>query len=175
MSINLKSNVCNRLILGAVGVALLYLPAQQSFAQGAVLEEIIVTSRRYEESIQDAPISVNIMTEDFIINNRVERIDDIFTLTPGATWESFSKFQPTWSMRGVIAPTPGNASSEGAIQSVMDNVVVTKDFMKTQQIFDMSRVEVLRGPQGTSFGRNASIGLIHFVSNRPTQEKSGTI
>ena len=136
-------------------------------SSGAVLEEIIITSRRYEESVSDAPVAVNVLTQDFVENNRIDRQDDIFNYTPGATFESFSKLQPTASLRGLTAPTPGNPSSESSIQTVIDNVVVTKDFMKGTPLFDLSRVEVLRGPQGTAFGRNASAGLLHFVTNRP--------
>ncbi len=132
-----------------------------------LLEEIVVTARRYEESIKDAPVAVNVLSQGFLENNRIDRQDDIFSYTPGATYESFSKLQPTASLRGLTAPTPGNPSSESSIQTVIDNVVVTKDFMKGTPLYDLSRVEVLRGPQGTSFGRNASAGLIHFVTNRP--------
>ena len=161
-------------VLGSVLGAALFLPTP-ILAQGSdfVLEEIVVTSRRYEESIQDAPVAVNVMTEDYMIKNRIQRADDLMEVTPGATWESFSKMQPVASMRGVIAPTPGNASSEASIQTVSDNVVITKDSMKYPTIYDMQRVEVMRGPQGTAFGRNASVGLIHFVSNRPNQDDTG--
>ena len=139
-----------------------------------VLEEIVVTSRRYAESIEDAPVAVGVMTETYLKNNRVTRADDLMEVSPGATWESFSKMQPVASLRGIIAPTPGNASSEASIQTVQDNVVITKDSMKYPTMFDMERVEVMRGPQGTAFGRNASVGLIHFVSNRPGQDKNGS-
>ena len=140
---------------------------------GAALEEIVVTSRRYEETIEDAPVAVGVMTESYLKNNRITRADDLMEVSPGTTWESFSKMQPVASMRGVIAPTPGNASSEASIQTVQDNVVITKDSMKYPTIYDMKRIEVMRGPQGTSFGRNASVGLIHFVSNRPSQDENG--
>jgi len=162
------------------GIALLA-PAPSATAQSAsqgretTLEEIVVTSRRYEESLQDAPVAVAVMSQEFIQNNRIDKADNIFNYTPGATWESFSKMQPVASMRGVIAPTPGNASSESSIQTVMDNIVISKDFMKSPPIFDLNRVEVLRGPQGTAFGRNASVGLIHLVTNRPTQEASTSL
>lgn len=163
--------------------AFLALPMQAANAQAApsaetdevVLEEIVVTSRRYEESVNDAPVAVAVMDQNFIENNRIDRQDDIFAYTPGATWESFSKMQPVASIRGIIAPTPGNASSESSIQTVIDNIVVSKDFMKSPAMFDLNRVEVMRGPQGTSFGRNASIGLLHFVTNRPTQEPSASL
>lgn len=163
-------------VLSVVLGAAILLPAPAAIAQGSdsqALEEIIVTSRRYAESIQDAPVAVGVMTEDYLINNRITRADDLMEVSPGTTWESFSKMQPVASMRGIIAPTPGNASSESSIQSVQDNVVITKDSLKYPAIYDMARIEVMRGPQGTAFGRNASVGLIHFVSNRPSQEESG--
>lgn len=161
-----------------IGVAGTTAPIASVQAQSgvAVLEEILVTSRRYEESVSDAPVAVNVLNQSFIENNRIDRQDDIFNYTPGATYESFSKLQPTASIRGLVAPTPGNASSESSIQTVIDNVVVTKDFMKGTPLYDLSRVEVLRGPQGTSFGRNASTGLLHFVTNRPDfDETSGAL
>lgn len=157
------------------GLAVGLFPAQNLHAQddASALEEIVVTSRRYRETVEDAPVAVNVLTEDYLKSNRIQRADDLMEITPGATWESFSKMQPVASMRGVIAPTPGNASSEASIQTVQDNVVITKDSMKYPTLYDMSRVEVMRGPQGTAFGRNASVGLIHFVSNRPSQDESG--
>lgn len=157
-----------------LGITLLA-PATPAMAQdsGAALEEIVVTSRRYEETIEDAPVAVGVMTESYLKNNRITRADDLMEVSPGTTWESFSKMQPVASMRGVIAPTPGNASSEASIQTVQDNVVITKDSMKYPTIYDMKRIEVMRGPQGTAFGRNASVGLIHFVSNRPSQDENG--
>jgi iron complex outermembrane receptor protein len=167
-------------VLSAFCSTAILAPEQQLLAQNAAddesaLEEVVVTARRYEESLEDAPVAVSVLGEDFLIENRIQRADDIMEVIPGATWESFSKVQPVASMRGIIAPTPGNSSSEASIQTVVDNVVITKDFMKSPPLFDLSRVEVLRGPQGTSFGRNASVGLIHFVNNRPSQEKSAGI
>lgn len=159
-------------VIGLTGIA----TATQAQQSAGVLEEIVITSRRYEESINDAPVAVNVLSQSFIEKNRIDRADDIFNYTPGATYESFSKLQPTASLRGLNAPTPGNASSESSIQTVVDSVVVTKDFMKSTPIFDLARVEVLRGPQGTAFGRNASAGLLHFVTNRPElDETSGSI
>ena len=161
-------------ITALIGVSML--PVQGIAEEGAVLEEIIITARRYEESISDAPVSVNVLSPGFIEDNRIDRQDDIFNYTPGATYSSFSKLQPTASLRGLTAPTPGNPSSESSIQTVIDSFVVTKDFMKGTPLYDLDRVEVLRGPQGTSFGRNASAGLLHFVTKRPDfDETSGAV
>lgn len=144
--------------------------AQDAASDGLVLEEILVTARRYEENLQDAPLAINVLTGDYLQNQRVESIRDIMELSPGATYVSFSKVQPELVMRGVVAPTPGNSSSEASIQIVVDGMVISKDFMKSPPIYDLDHVEVLRGPQGTTFGRNASIGAVHLVTKKPTQE-----
>lgn len=172
--INSRWSMSRFAVLGVFCATVFLIPNEEAFAQTGAqdgsLEEIVVTSRRYEESIEDAPVSVNVMSEDYIKANRITRADDLMEVSPGTTWESFSKMQPVASMRGVIAPTPGNASSEASIQTVSDKVVITKDSMKYPTLYDMERIEVMRGPQGTAFGRNASVGLIHFVSNRPAQD-----
>lgn len=163
-------------LLAGIGAVSSVAIAQEEAGSGSVLEEIVITSRRYEESVNDAPIAVNVLSQGFLEDNRIDRQDDIFNYTPGATYESFSKLQPTASLRGLTAPTPGNPSSESSIQTVIDNVVITKDFMKGTPLYDLARVEVLRGPQGTAFGRNASAGLLHFVTNRPNfEESSGAV
>jgi len=134
------------------------------------LEEIVVTSRRYEETVQDVPMALNVLTPDFIEKQRVTTIDEIMAITPGATFTFFNKVNPEASIRGIQTATPGNATSESGVQLLVDDVVVSKDFMRARPLFDLERVEVLRGPQGTAFGRNASLGAVHFVTKRPTRD-----
>ncbi len=143
-------------------------------AQGAgpVLEEVIVTSRRYEESITDAPLAVAVMNSDFLEQNHIDSVTDILEMTPGADWGMFAKAQPTFTLRGIAAGSFGNSSIESAVQVVHDGIPLTKVFMATTPVYDMARVEIMRGPQGTTFGRNATLGLIHFISNRPSQDFS---
>ncbi len=143
-------------------------------AQGAgpVLEEVVVTSRRYEESITDAPLAVAVMNSDFLEQNHIDSVTDILEMTPGADWGMFAKAQPTFTLRGIAAGSFGNSSIESAVQVVHDGIPLTKVFMATTPVYDMARVEIMRGPQGTTFGRNATLGLIHFVSNRPSQDFS---
>lgn len=144
--------------------------AQTAASGGPILEEVVVTARRYEESVQDAPLAVNVMSGSFLEDQGIESIFDILEASPGATFVDFHKAQPEKSMRGIVAPTPGNSSSTQSISTVIDGMVVSKDFMKSQPIFDLERVEIMRGPQGTVFGRNASVGLIHLITKKPTRE-----
>ena len=166
------SNFVRKFLLGAVGTILIYLPVQESLAQ---LEEIEVTSRRFEESITDAPVAVAVMDMDFLQDQKVDSIQDILEITPGATWDQFAAAQSGLSMRGIFGGTFGNASLESAVQVVYDGVPLTKAFMMTIPTYDLARVEILRGPQGTTFGRNATLGLMHFISAKPSQETSGDI
>ena len=144
-------------------------------AQQAALEEIVVTARRYEESITDAPVAVAVMTDDFLEQNHIDSITDILELSPGASWGMFAKAQPTLTLRGITAGSFGNSSIENAVQVVQDGIPLTKIFMATLPVYDLQRVEILRGPQGTTFGRNATLGLMNFVSARPTDEFDASI
>ncbi len=150
----------------------LLVPSGQALAQGetATLEEIVVTSRRYEESISDAPLAVNVMDADYLQNQGVNNLGDILELTPGATWAHFTMAQPGFTLRGMESYNVGNASLESGVQVVVDGVPLTKAFMMTPQVYDLQRVEIMRGPQGTTFGRNATLGIAHFITGRPTQD-----
>ena len=161
-----------KLLLSTTSLMLVYLPIQEATAQ---LEEIVVTSRRYEERISDAPLAVAVMDSKFLDENRVLTVQDVLNLSPGSEWGQFAKAQPRLTMRGISGNSYGNASLEHAVSVVTDGVPVTKAFMMTLPVFDQERIEVMRGPQGTTFGRNATLGLIHYISARPSQESSAHI
>ena len=168
-----KPSNSRKILLGAIATVLVYLPIQETLAQE--LEEIVVTSRRYEETITDSPIAVAVMDSQFLEDQRINSIQDILEISPGASWDQFAAAQPGLSMRGIFGGTFGNASLESAVQVVYDGIPLTKAFMMTIPTYDLERVEVMRGPQGTTFGRNATIGLMHFISAKPSQEFSGDI
>lgn len=166
-------NISGRqLWVSALSLIVLAVPIQEAMAQ---LEEIIVTSRRYEESITDAPLAVAVMNTEFLRENGVKNLHDILVLTPGADWDQFAKAQPGLTLRGIRGGAFGNASIEHAVSVVSDGVPITKAFMMTLPAYDQARVEVMRGPQGTTFGRNATLGLVHYISARPSQESSAAI
>lgn len=145
-------------------------PVQWVMAQDAnVLEEVFVTARKYQESLQDTPVSVNVMSSEYLEKQGISTVNDVIEFTPGATFVRFNKLQHEYSMRGIASQTEG-ASGDPSVITAIDNVTISKDFMKNPAFFDMERVEVLRGPQGTAFGRNASSGLVHLITKRPTRE-----
>jgi iron complex outermembrane receptor protein len=142
---------------------------------GAVLDEITVTSRRYEESISDAPLAVSVMDGEYLAKQGVNTLSDALELTPGATWGHYTMAQPGHTLRGMESYNSGNATLESSVQMVVDGIPLTKAFMMTPPVYDMERIEVMRGPQGTTFGRNASLGIAHFVTAKPSQEFSASV
>lgn len=146
--------------------------AQQSNQQSrSTIEEITVSARRVEESLQDAAVTVTALDGNFLNEQGINSVNDVVLFSPGANFTAFNKMQAEFSLRGVSSQSEG-ASGDSSIVTVIDNVVVSKEFMKNPTFFDMERVEILRGPQGTTFGRNASSGLIHLISKRPTFDNS---
>ena len=163
------------LLAAAVLAVAVAIPSGPANAQeGAALEEIVVTSRRYEESINDAPLAVNVLDAEYLAKQGVNTLSDALQLTPGATWGHYTMAQPGHTLRGIESYNSGNASLESSVQMVVDGVPITQAFMMTPPVYDMERIEVMRGPQGTTFGRNASLGIAHFVTAKPSQEFSAS-
>ena len=166
----LTSVIVSLLLISTVQPSL----AQEGDTADRALEEIIVSARRYEESLQDAPVAVNVMTADYLEAQGINKVSDVIAFSPGTTFIRFNKLQDEYSMRGSSSQTEGT-SGDSSVQTVIDNVVISKDFMKNAAFFDVERVEILRGPQGTAFGRNASAGLVHIITKRPKQEFEASI
>ncbi|MCC5867007.1 MAG: TonB-dependent receptor [Gammaproteobacteria bacterium] len=158
----------------SIPMASLAAPATASESRAPVLEEIIITARRYQESLQNVPISVAVMNDDYLTTQNISQVKDIIDKSPGTGFTRFNKLQNVYSMRGLNSQTTGSAG-DPSVLTVVDDVVYVKDYMKSVEFFDVERVEILRGPQGTSFGRNATGGLVHIISKRPTQEREGYV
>ena len=134
------------------------------------LEEIIVTAQKREQSLQDVPISVTAWSGDQLRSMNAQQSFDITRFTPGVDFIATSGGQDTQlTIRGVsqgdfsdtIEPPNAVYVDEGYIATVQGNRFA---------LFDLERVEILRGPQGTLFGRNATGGLVQYVTRKPTEE-----
>lgn len=164
--ITLRSRIFLLLLVALPLVPAEFLIAQES--EGA-LEEIIVTATRRAENLQNIAIAVNVMDSSFLEAQKMNQIKDVIDKSPGTSFTLLNKMQNAYSMRGLSSQTEG-AAGDPSILTVTDEVVIAKDYLKGAEFFDLERVEVLRGPQGTSFGRNATAGLIQLISKRPSQE-----
>ena len=134
------------------------------------LEEIIVTAQRREESVQDVGIAISVLAGGSLAEKSITHINDLQNATPSLQVEpAFGSSQPQFRLRGIgfIDYTSNNTSPVGVS---LDGVAFALPIQTQGQLFDIDRVEVLRGPQGTLYGRNTTGGEINFISNRPTEE-----
>jgi iron complex outermembrane receptor protein len=147
---------------------------EQSSNSG-MLEEITVTATRREESLMDVPISIATLSGDDLRTMFVGG-EDVLALSgrvPGVYAESSNgRAAPRFYIRG-LGNIDFDLAASQPVSIIMDDVVMENVVLKSYPIFDMNQVEVLRGPQGTLFGRNTTAGIIKFESNRPEHETSG--
>ena len=140
----------------------------------AQLEEIIVTATRREVNIQDTGISVTAISGEALEQFNITETDLLSIITPGLMFQNGggSPLVGLVSIRGVAQNDfAGHIESPNALY--LDEVYQSSISTNSVKMFDMNRVEVLRGPQGTLFGRNATGGLVHLITNKPTEETEG--
>ncbi|MDE0155995.1 MAG: TonB-dependent receptor plug domain-containing protein [Gammaproteobacteria bacterium] len=143
-----------------------------SSVYSAVLDEIVVTAQKREQSLQDVGISVTAFSGDQIRELGYTNTIDIAQQTPALNIIQFHPTLTTLVIRG-ISQNDFADHLEAPIATYVDETYVSAMGAAHVQMFDLERVEVLRGPQGTLFGRNATGGLIHYISRRPTEEFEG--
>src|SRR5260221_3698955 len=135
-----------------------------------VTEEIVVTSRKREETVQDVPISVAAPTESELRDRGAENIEDVAANVAGFTVQNLGPGQSQVAMRGVSAgqivrDQPGVKEQVGVYLD--ESVISLSLFTPDVDLFDLSRVEVLRGPQGTLFGSGSESGTVRYITNQP--------
>ena len=139
----------------------------QVAAEQSVLEELVVTAQKRAENLQDVPISVVAVTGEAIQDRNLVNVVDILQDVPNVTAQSaYQARNPILFMRGIGIADFGPATS-GAIGVTIDEVFLNSGNGQMGQVFDIDRVEVLRGPQGTLFGRNTTGGVISYATRRP--------
>src|SRR5690606_20555886 len=141
------------------------------------LSGITVTAQKREEALQDVPIVINVLPEQLLLDTGVRDIKDMQVLVPGLTVTSTqSAAQTTARIRGIgtVGDNPGLESSVGV---VIDGVYRARNSVSFGDLGELERIEVLKGPQGTVFGKNTSAGVINVVTRRPSyvQEVEGEV
>jgi iron complex outermembrane recepter protein len=151
--------------------------AQQTDAQTqegrAVLEEVVVTSRRREESLQDVPIAVSAFSAESIERNMIEGVDDVFSRTPNVSYTTEgSRDRKRLSIRGVteFITEAGEATVPANTFGIYIDEFSVATATSNPGVMDIERIEVLRGPQGTYFGRNAVGGALNIVTRKPDND-----
>ena len=161
-------------IISISGANFVYAQDDEAFSD-SVLEEVIVTATKRAESIQDVPLSIATLSGDDL-QTMFAGGEDVLALSgrvPGLYAESSNgRSAPRFYIRG-LGNIDFDLAASQPVSVIMDEVVMENVVLKSFPIFDMEQVEVIRGPQGTLFGRNTTAGIVKFNSRRPEHETSG--
>lgn len=157
------------LVLGCSAAALSMASGARAQApeEAATVETIVVTAQRREESANSVPMAIQAVRGDVIERLHVTDPKDLSAFAPSFTVSQSYQGVPTYTLRGIGFNTI-NLSATSTVGTYVDEVAYAYPFMLTGPIYDLDRVEVLKGPQGTLFGRNTTAGLVNFVTRRPT-------
>ena len=137
------------------------------------IEEVVVTATKKEESIQDLAISIEAFTAESMEENMIEDASDLQEVVPGLIIDKGIGSGASYAIRGTGSYGVGAAVVGAVVVSTNGHDAGTSSFADIG-FFDVERVEVLKGPQGTLFGRNAVVGVINTVTKRPTSELEGS-
>ena len=162
----MQRTLINRAVAAAVLGSSLVTP-QFALAQEGALEEIVVTARKRAESLQDVPIAVTAFTAAQIEDAGIERPQDFIRMTPNVSIVDTANAGDTQvTIRGQYS----TRDAESSFAYVLDGVLITNPNGFNGELFDIEQIEVLKGPQGALYGRNAVSGAILVNSKRPTNE-----
>ncbi|MDJ0653850.1 MAG: TonB-dependent receptor [Xanthomonadales bacterium] len=167
------SDVSRTLATAAI-IAVVSLPAttpvlaqQSSRSDDSSLEEIVVTARRRDESALEAPIAVTAFNAQMIQDAGIERVEDVIQLTPNVTLATSQGIGTNFlSIRGITQVRNG----ESPVATIVDGVLQFTAIQFRRELFDVESIEVVKGPQGAIYGRNATGGAIVINTRRPTND-----
>ena len=165
-----------KILLGSSLMAILSLTATPIYAQD-VLDEIIVTATKRATGLQDTPIAITAVSAAKLEKQNVDNISEIATFTPNLTFDTTAPVSGLSSgaivfIRGV-GQTDFQLTTDPGVGTYVDGVYASRSAGGVLDVLDLERVEVLRGPQGTLFGRNTIGGAISLISKRPEAEFGG--
>ena len=144
-------------------------------APGWQLEEIVVTAQKREEKLSDVPVAVTALTSEQIGAAFANNIEDLQSMVPSVSYRKGNTTRNSaLTVRG-IGTISFSIAAEPSVSTVVDGVVLGRSGQAFGDLYDLERVEVLRGPQGTLFGKNASAGVINMTTKRPSEEFRGTV
>ncbi len=138
------------------------------------LEPISVTAQKREQQILDVPITMSALDSRFLQENNITELDQLSEFVPGLQVRMHGINRPSFVIRGLTSDEVSPAA-QPRVSVFYNNVPINRSSGAAVNLFDMDRVEVLKGPQGTLFGRGAEIGVIHYISKMPTANFNGYI
>jgi len=156
----------------ALAAALLPGALQAAETPSTGLEEIVVTAQKREESLQQTPLAVTAITAATIRAMGIESVADLGNLAPGFSYSQdvLGSRGGLLSIRGIATPADPMGSLDTTIGMYVDGIYLARPTQMVADLLDIERVEVLRGPQGTLFGRNTTGGAVSFITRAPRED-----
>lgn len=139
------------------------------------LDAVVVTAQKREQMAQDVPLAVSVVGADYIAKSGASSLKDVVSAIPSLQFtQSQSAVQSSVTIRGV-GSSGGVAGLEPSVGMYVDGIYLDRTYMGLGDFNDIERIEVLRGPQGTLFGKNTPAGVINFITKRPSFTSSGAV
>ena len=139
-----------------------------------LIEEVVVTAQKREQNVNDVSLSISVFDSEDLDYLQIQNPYDVAKLTPGLYATSDTSGRPIFTLRGV-GMNNGASNQNPAVTPYIDEIALPSVSMLNFKLFDLERVEVLKGPQGTLYGRNVTGGAINFVTNKPSKELDGYV
>ena len=138
------------------------------------IEEIVVTAQKTEQTLQEVPVSVSVISGELLRNAGAADVGEIVKFAPNVYFNNDAGFLPVLTIRGFGTP-PLGTGLEPSVGLIIDDVFYGRSSYANDAAFDLKRVEVLRGPQGTLFGKNTIAGVLSFTTEEPSFNTNGRI
>ena len=157
--------------MARAGALLLAAAAPCALGDGGPLEEVVVTAQKRAEGLQDVPLAVSALSAERLEDAGVESIDQATALLPSFTFSNGVEPRNTSIRIRGIGTQSFSLAVEPSVSMVIDGIVTGRPGAALEDIADIERIEVLRGPQGTLFGKNASAGVINIITKGPNEDE----
>ena len=156
-----------KIIQKIICLCVIYAPLNLFAQESDVLEEVIVSATKKDSSAQDVPIALDVITSDQIDSLNIDTLRDIAARLPTlSTNYNTDPFQASIRIRG-IGSSQSDASLEAGVAIIVDGVYLNRTGLGLNDLTDIERIEVLQGPQGTLYGKNANAGVINITTKSP--------
>lgn len=158
------------LALASCTIACTTATAAEQAAPAEILQEIVVTAQRRAQNVQDVPIAISAISGDALLQAGIRDPRDLSLLVPNLTFQAGTAATTTALFIRGVGIGDFNSNTTGAVGVYVDDVFLGANAGKLFNVFDSEGIEVLKGPQGTLYGRNTTAGAIRFSSRKPTDE-----
>ncbi len=158
--------------LGLAVTAASTLQAPGALAQGSpfALEEVVVTARKQTETLFEVPVAVSVLGEDFFQASGFNTMEDIVKFVPGFDYSPTNTSRAAGTQIRGISTFSFSDGFESSVATVIDGVVMGREAQGFFDLYDIQSLEVIKGPQGTLFGKNASAGVVNVITKKPEYE-----